>query len=160
MELNWRNTQLTWCQNWDLPSRMDLTGVQSPQMDWDAETLPERASDNTWNSCSVVRSLQRKRKKSVVICWYDVARKDETLPTLGLMLLRTIKRSSRRISRDLRIMWNRNAIFPLQVSQKSTSRIRNGRTIRNGPEASGERLFLQGTWRDDSWQNCFWNKLS
>ena len=31
-----------WCQNRDKQSRMDLTGVQSPQMDWDAENLPER----------------------------------------------------------------------------------------------------------------------
>ena len=32
----------TWCQNRDKQSRMDLTGVQSPQMDWDPENLPER----------------------------------------------------------------------------------------------------------------------
>ena len=31
-----------WCQNRDKQSRMDFTGVQSPQMDWDAENLPER----------------------------------------------------------------------------------------------------------------------
>jgi len=43
-----------------------------------------------------------------------VARKDETLPTPGTILLRTIKSSSRRTLRDLRIIWNRNAIqyFP------------------------------------------------
>ena len=32
----------TWCQNRDAPSRMDLTAVKSPQMNWDAENLPER----------------------------------------------------------------------------------------------------------------------
>ena len=32
---------ITWCQKWDQPSRMDLIGVQSPQMDWDTENLPE-----------------------------------------------------------------------------------------------------------------------
>ena len=53
-----------------------------------------------------------------------------------------------------------SSIFPLQVSQKSTSRVRNSRTVPNGPEASGERLFLQETRLDDPWQNCFWNKLS
>ena len=30
-----------WCQNRDQSSRMDLTGVQSPQVDWDAENLTE-----------------------------------------------------------------------------------------------------------------------
>ena len=59
---------------------MDLTGVQSPQTDWEAENLPEHMQPS---------------------------------------------------------------IFPLQVSQKSTSRV--SATICNGPEASGERLFLQGT---------------
>lgn len=46
------------------------------------------------------------------------------------------------------------SIFLLQVSQKSTSRVINGRTVRNGPEASGKRLFFQGTRPDDPWQNC------
>ena len=46
------------------------------------------------------------------------------------------------------------SVFPLQVSQKSTSRVINGRTVRNGPEASGKRLFFQGTRPDDPWQNC------
>ena len=61
---------------------MDLTGVQSPQTDWEAENLPEHMQPS---------------------------------------------------------------IFPLQVSQKSTSRVRTCGTVCNGPEASGERLFLQGT---------------
>ena len=96
--------------------------------------------------CSYLLIWCDEKGRDIANTWIDVT--DVTV---------TIKRSSRRISRDLRIMWNRNAIFPLQVSQKSTSRIRNGRTVRNGPEASGERLFLQGTRRDDPWQNCFWN---
>ena len=60
----------TWCQNRAKQSRMELTGVQSPQMDWDAENLSER-----WKRFRQHVELMfsgplaaRKRKKSVPIC--------------------------------------------------------------------------------------------
>ena len=51
-------------------SRMDLVGVQSPQMDWESENLPERWKrfDNMLNSCLGVLSQLRRRKKIVVTC--------------------------------------------------------------------------------------------
>ena len=85
-------------------------------MDWDAENLPER-----WKRfrqhVELMFSGPLAAKKEEEKCSYllnGVARKDETLPTLGVMLLMTIKRSLRRILRDLQIVWNRNAIqyFP------------------------------------------------
>lgn len=116
VELNWRNTSVYMVSESGSAIKNEFN--RSTQMDWDAENY-----NNTWNSCSVIRSLQRKRKKSVVICWYGVARKSEALPTLRAMLLRTIKRSSRRILRDLRIMWNRNAIQYFNATSFTSPRV-------------------------------------
>ena len=44
-----------------------------------------------------------------------------------------------------------SSIFPLQVSRKNISRVRNGRTV---PKVSSERLFLQGTPADEMIRNA------
>ena len=51
----------TWCQNRDKQSRMELTGVQSPQMNWEA--LPTtRGTHVQWSA----RCKERGRK--VYLC--------------------------------------------------------------------------------------------
>ena len=98
---------------------MDLTGVQSPQMDWDDENLPERwkrfrqhvelmfsgplAAKKEEEKCSYLLIWCGEKGRDIANTWSDVS--DDDKKKLNTLI---------RILRDLRIMWNRNAIqyFP------------------------------------------------
>ena len=124
-------------------------------MDWDAENLPERWK-RVRQHVDIMFSSSLAAKKEEGKCSYLLiwcGEKVQDIANTWSDVTGTIKRSSRRILRDLRIVWNRNAIqyFPAtSFTKKSKAEsVRNSRTVRNGPEASSERLFLQGTRRGD-----------
>ena len=134
---------------------MDLTGVQSPQMDWDAENLPERWKrfrqhmELMFSGPLAAKKEEEKYSYLLIWCgekgrdipntWSDVTNDDKK------KLKPYFERFANHVDSKC------NPVFsPLQASQKSASRVRNGRTVCNRPEASGERLFFQGTRRDDS----------
>ena len=136
-----------WCQNRDKPSRMDLAGVQSPQMDWEAENLPERwkrfrqhveimfsgplATKKEEEKCSYLLIWCGKKGRDIANTWRDVTDEDE----------KKLKTYFERFANHVEPKCN-PVFFPLQVSQQSTSRVGNSRTVSDGLKASGERLFL------------------
>ena len=131
---------------------MDLTGLQSPQMDWEVGNLPERwkhfrqhvelmfsgplAAKKEDEKCSYLLIWCGEKGRDIANTWSDVTDEDK----------KKLKTYFERFANHVEA---KCSIFPLQVSQKSTSRVRNCGTVCNGPDASGERLFFQGTRRND-----------
>ena len=73
---------------------MDLTAVQSPQMDWDTENLPERRKSfrqhlELMSLSGPLAARKEENKCGYLLIWSRVERKDETLP--AMLLKKTIK---------------------------------------------------------------------
>ena len=83
----------TWCQKGDEPSNMDVAGLQCPQMDWEAENLPERwkrfrqhvelmfsgplSSKKEEEKCSYLLIWCGKKGRDIINKWSGISEEDK-----------------------------------------------------------------------------------